>query len=443
MVLVLGEFPNFRHKVRWGGMLVNLLLHIAVVLLLWELLKDLLPARAALAGAAIFAVHPILTEPVAYVFARASMLATLASIVAIHQWIKGKPWMSVGWFFVAMLGKEECAAVPVFLLLMDFSRARRIAWKPFAAIFGVALALGLRTVWAATVTPGSQAGVQAGISPLSYFAAEGVAVLRYLRMVILPWGFTIDPSIARPSLAMAALAWGAVAVLVLLASRRFGDLREGFWFLGGLILLAPSSTILPAADLAADRRMYLPMIAFSALLGLVLTRTNWKAAAAVVFLFAAVAFHYSDLWRNPEELWTEAVRQAPEKIRPRIQLARSVEPARALSILDDAERLMPDNGSVLAEKGRVLLQLGRAGDALGVFGRALAIDPTDARAINNRGAALLALGQDEAAQADFERALDLDGCLFDARLNLLRMGVRKEIPGSCSFTPQQLRALTP
>ncbi len=426
-----------------GWHLVNLLLHIAVVLLLWELLKELLPARAALAGAAIFAVHPILTEPVAYVFARASILATLASVVAIHQWIKGKLWTSVGWFFVAMLGKEECAAVPVFLVLLDFSRARRVAWKPLGAMFGVALALGLRTVWAATVTPGSQAGVQAGISPLAYFAAEGGAVLRYLRMVILPWGFTIDPSISRPSLAISVLAWGAVAVLVLLASRRIGDLREGFWFLGGLILLAPSSTILPAADLAADRRMYLPMIAFSALLGLVLTRTNWKAATAVVFLFAAVAFHYSDLWRNPEELWTEAVRQAPEKIRPRIQLARSVEPARALSILDDAERVMPDNGSVLAEKGRVLLQLGRAGDALGVFGRALAIDPTDARAINNRGAALLALGQADAARADFERALDRDGCLFDARLNLLRMGVRKEIPPSCSFTSQQLRALTP
>jgi hypothetical protein len=345
-----------------------------------------------------------------------------------------------------MLGKEECAAVPVFLLLLDFSKrrrpgGRRMDWKPLSAMFGVAFALGLRTIWAATVTPGSQAGVQAGISPLSYFAAEGGAMLRYLRMAILPWGFTIDPSIARPPLAIAALAWGVVVALVLLASRRFGDLREGFWFLGGLILLAPSSTILPAADLAADRRMYLPMIAFSALLALVLERTNWKTATGVVLLFAIVAFHYSSLWRNPEELWTEAVRQAPEKPRPRIQLARSVEPPRALAILDDAERAMPDNAGVLAEKGRVLLELGQVGDALAAFGRALAIDPTDARAINNRGAALLALGQADAARADFERALDRDACLFDARLNLLRMGIRKETPERCSFTAQQSDAL--
>jgi protein O-mannosyl-transferase len=425
----------------WGWHLVNLLLHIAVVLLLWELLKDLLPAQAALAGAAIFSVHPILTEPVAYVFARASIIATLASVVAIHQWIKGKSWGSVGWFLVAMLGKEECAAVPIFLLLLDFSRRRPVERKPLGAMFVVALALGLRTVWAATVTPGSQAGVQAGISPWSYFAAEGGAVLRYLRMTILPSGLTIDPSIARPSPAIAALAWVVVAALVLVASQRFERLREGFWFLGGLILLAPSSTILPAADLAADRRMYLPMIAFSALLGLVLERTNWKARAAVVLVFAAVAFHYSTLWRNPEELWTEAVRQSPQKIRPRIQLARSVEPVRALSVLGDAERVMPDNAGVLAEKGRVLLELGRAGDALAAFGQALAMNPADARAMNNRGAALLALGQAEAARADFERALDRDACLFDARVNLLRIGIRKEIPEKCSFTRQQLTAL--
>jgi hypothetical protein len=425
----------------WEWHLVNLLLHIAVVLLLWELLKDLLPARAALIGAAIFAVHPMLTEPVAYVFARSSLIATLASIAAIHQWVKGKPWTAVGWFFVAMLGKEECAAVPMFLLLLDFSRRRGIAWKPLGAMFGVAFALGLRTIWATTVIPGSQAGAQAGISPLSYFAAEGGAVLRYLRMVILPWGFSVDPDIAKPSLAMAALAWGLVAVLVWIASRRFSQLREGFWFIGGLILLAPSSTILPAADLAVDRRMYLPMIAFSAMLGLLLERTNWKTSTAIVLFFAALAFHYSGLWRNPEELWTEAVRQAPQKIRTRIQLARSVEPARALSILSDAERIAPDNAAVQSEKGRVLLQLGKPGEALAAFGKALAIDPADARSINNRGAALAALGQADAARGDFERALQRDPCLFDALLNLRRMGVGREIPKSCSFSAQQMSTL--
>jgi tetratricopeptide (TPR) repeat protein len=260
-------------------------------------------------------------------------------------------------------------------------------------------------------------------------------------MVILPWGFSVDPDIGRPTLVMAALAWAVVAVLVWIASRRFEQLREGFWFIGGLILLAPSSTILPAADLAVDRRMYLPMIAFSALLGLLLERTNWKTCTAIVLFFAALAFHYSGLWQNPEELWTEAVRQAPQKIRTRIQLARSVEPARALSVLSDAERIAPDSAAVQSEKGRVLLQLGKPAEALAAFGKALAIDPADARSINNRGAALAALGQADAARGDYERALQRDPCLFDALLNLKRMGMGREIPESCSFTTQQTGAL--
>lgn len=422
--------------------LANLALHVAAVLLLWELFKNLLPHRAALIGAAVFAVHPLLTEPVAYVFARSSVIATLASVVAIHQWIKDKPWAATGWFFVAMLGKEECAAVPVFLVLLDLSRKKPLAWKSLAAMFGVALALGVRAIWAAAMTPGSQAGSQAGISPISYFAAEGGAILRYLRMVVLPWGFSIDPLIDRPGILTAVLFWSAIAALAVVASRRFNQLREGFWFLGGLVLLAPSSTILPAADLAVDRRMYLPMVAFAALLGLLLERAGWKASTAVVAVLAAVSFHYSTLWSNPEELWTEAIRQAPEKVRPRIQLARSVEPARALAVLEDAERVAPDSSAVLAEKGRVLLQLGKTPEALAAFGKALAIDPSDARAMNNRGAALAALGQTDAARADYERALKRNPCLFDARLNLVRMGVRGEIPSGCSFTPQQMDALT-
>jgi protein O-mannosyl-transferase len=421
----------------WPWHAVNLALHIAVVLILWDVLRALLPERAALIGAALFAVHPLLTEPVAYVFARSSLIATLFSLLAIRAWIRDRPWHAVGWFFVAMLGKEECAALPMFFVVLDWSRRRKPNWGPLAACFGIAIALGLRVVWAAAVTPGSQAGAQAGISPLAYLASEGSAILRYLGQIVLPWGFSVDTDMSGAS----PFAWLVVGALVLVASRYFTNLREGFWFLGGLILLAPSSSILPAADLAADRRMYLPMIAFCAVLGLLLARVNWKVAAAVGVVFAGISNHYSALWRNPEELWTEASRQAPAKIRPRIQLARLVPPARALEILSDAERIQPDNPDIFAEKGRVLLQLGKPAEALGAFGRELALSPSDARAVNNRGAALEALGQSDAARADFERAAEKDPCLFDARMNLTRMGVRKELPESCSFTPKQRELL--
>jgi Flp pilus assembly protein TadD len=79
------------------------------------------------------------------------------------------------------------------------------------------------------------------------------------------------------------------------------------------------------------------------------------------------------------------------------------------------------------------LESGDAAQALAEFGRALALAPTNARHIQNRGAALLALGQSEAAKADFLRALQRDPCLKPARENLVRLGVQPP-PDTCPTT---------
>jgi tetratricopeptide (TPR) repeat protein len=203
----------------------------------------------------------------------------------------------------------------------------------------------------------------------------------------------------------------------------FKNLRAGFWLVAGLVLLSPSSSIFPAADLANDRRMYLPLIAIAACLGLLLARVHARVIVAMVIVLAGISVRYTGLWRNPERLWSEAVLRVPDKLRPRLQLARSVPPDRALKILEDARSLAPEDAAVPSEQGRNLLTLGHADEALSAFGRALALDPGNAMLLNNRGAALAALGQGEAAREDFERALAKDPCLVDARVNLARMGV--------------------
>jgi hypothetical protein len=429
-----------------GYHLVNLAVHLAVAALVWEVLRRLIPERAALIAAMIFAVHPFAAEPVNYVFARAILLATLFSLLSIRSWIMERPWPAAAWFALAMLAKEECAALPVFLALLDFSRGTRPPWRtrrwqPLAAMFGVALALGLRTVWATAVTPGALAGFQAGISPLAYFAGQGSVVLQYLSKVVVPWEFSVDYETTRPAAAIAVASWVGVAGLAALASLRFRGLRVGFWFLAGLVLLAPSSSIFPASDLMADRRMYLPLVAFSACAGLALQRLDRRVLGCIVIVLVAISIRYTGLWRNPEALWSEAVRHAPGKLRPRLQLARALPPDRAMLVLDQARELAPDDPSVAAEQGRILLSQGRSAEALGAFGRALALAPNDAQALNNRGAALAALGQSDAARADFERALARDPCLFDARLNLARLGVATADAAGCRYTERQMELM--
>jgi protein O-mannosyl-transferase len=402
----------------WGYHAVNLALHAAAVLLLYECLRRV-AEREALFAALIFAVHPIQAEAVDYVWARSIVLAAVFSFAAWREWIDSHEWRAVAWFGAALLAKEECAAFPLALALLWRPQAPRDTRRwALAAMFCLSLLAAARVVYALAITLGAPAGAQAGITPWHYFLAQGPVIWRYLRLTILPVGFTVDPQIAVPSV------WVGVGAWVALVAIAVGVWRYSRWFAVGVILLLPSSSIFPAEDLAADRRMYLALAALAVVLGQ-LGRSRalptWLAAALVTILAGfSVARTYT--WMSDERLWRDAVAQAPDKIRPKIQLARNVAPTEALALLADAHRLAPNDPNVATDTGKVLLTGGNAAAALSEFGRALALDPRDARNYNNRGVALMALGQREAARQDFERALRMEPGLREARQNLQRLG---------------------
>ena len=96
-----------------------------------------------------------------------------------------------------MLAKEECVAFPLFLVLLNLGMPARVrsTWKPIAAMLGLSLLAGARVLLATIYTPGANAGSSAGISPLAYLASEGPAILRYLRLLLIPAGLTVDPDV--------------------------------------------------------------------------------------------------------------------------------------------------------------------------------------------------------------------------------------------------------
>jgi len=384
----------------------------------YECLRRLLPERAALVAAALFAVHPLQAEAVNYVWGRSIVLAALLCFAALLCWITGRPWAAVAWFAAALLAKEECAAFPLVLAMLPERPRRR---SQIAVMLGLAVAAGARVIYAAAVTPGAPAGLHAGISPWKYLLAQGPVILRYLRLLIVPYGFTVDADIHVPAVWVGVLAWAGIAGLAvfLWRHRRYA---WATWLLAGLILLIPSSSVFPAADLSADRRMYLPMLGFAAAAGWLLTRARTAALATVVVVaLTGVSMGRTHVWMTEERLWREAVRRAPEKVRPKIQLSRAVPAAEALELLAQARNLAPYDPEVAAETGKILLSEGQAEGAIEEFGRALALDPRDARNFNNRGVALEALGQTAAARQDFERALGIDPGLTEARQNLEKL----------------------
>src|ERR1035437_8573375 len=356
-----------------GYHLFNLLFHLAAVLLAWECLRRLLPERTALVAAVLFAMHPIQSEAVNYVWARGIVLAAIFCFGALWQWLDGRPWIALAWFALALLAKEECAAFPLLLVWLGwrgslrgkFTAARKsLGLRPcdvvplratppdpkgvprsglrsepgpegtpsasgfavapklavtalgaLAAMFALALAAGARVIWATAALPGAPAGLQAGISPAQYLLVQGAVICRYLQLFAAPYGFTVDPDISV-HLPVGIAAWA------LLVGATFWLLRReracATWWIAGLILLIPSSSIFPAADVSADRRMYLPMFAFAAAAGLLLARVKAPAVlAAIALLLVGLSVQRTMVWMTEESLWREAVARAPRKLRPK------------------------------------------------------------------------------------------------------------------------------
>ena len=411
---------------------IDLALHLIAILLLYDVLERLIGERAAFIASLIFAVHPMQAEAVNYIFARATELDTVLCLAALASWVRGRHWWAVAWFAAALSAKEECVTFPVFLFLLDRWTAKaKIKRLPLLVMLLLSLVAGLAVYIAVLRTPGAPAGPRAGISAGNYLLTQGPVILRYLRLLIFPWGFNVDPEIPIPPLWLGLCAWLLLIGMLALAFRRFQMSKGAFWFIAGFVLLLPSSSIFAAEDFAADRRMYLPMIAFAAFLGILLEHARPAFVAAIAVVLIGLSVQRTLIWRTEQALWADAVEKSPGKVRPKVQLARASDPQAALTLLEQAKSLAPNDLRIAEEEGRVFLSTGDSARALSEFGRALALDPDNAGALNNRGAALLALGQSKAARQDFERALAIDPCQRDARANLARLGISRQTPERC------------
>jgi len=339
---------------------VNVALHAANAALAFKLLDRLAPAL-------IFAVHPLCAEPVNYVFARPTLLAALFSLACGLDWKGNRRWRAMVWLALALASKEDALAVPLVVLLFE----RRLS-KPLAAMFALCAAAGAWSLHAAASIAGSGAGAQAGLGPFEYFQAQGAVVCTYLLKVVAPYGLALD----RPVHAN----WGWIGWAIVFGAAAIWRNR---YFVAALILLAPSSSFIPLADLAADRRMYLSVVALAAAL------PAWTAWSVPVL--AAMSIAQTQVWRTEETLWRHVVHWSGGKLRPTIQLSRAVSPQECLTILEPVEKKWPDEASVPAEMGRCALQTGDAARALRHFGRALALDPNNESAKANRDVAIRAL----------------------------------------------------
>jgi tetratricopeptide (TPR) repeat protein len=382
----------------WAFRLTNIAIHVLAVQLCFGALRLLLDSKHALWAALLYALHPLQSEAVLYIFARPVLLMGALLWAALHQWLRGRFAPSLILYLLALGAKEEAVFFPVLLLLLYLTRGQHRAARPALAIaFALAVAAGLSGLWNAATIAGSGAGLEAGITPLRYFATQLSSFGLYALRFVYPAAIVFDNS---PSPLPSAFAWLWLAPAAALAWKRHTPIA--LCLAAAWIALAPTSSILPLADLSADRRMYLAVPCLAAAW---LPPRPLRYALSVYF--AAFTLFHSSQWRSPQTLWVRSYAHT-HTLRPALELARLVPDEEAAAILESRRAIGEADPNFHTELGRLALSRNDAASALRHFGKALALDPDRASHYYNRGVTLHALGQADAAREDFARALRID-----------------------------------
>jgi tetratricopeptide (TPR) repeat protein len=426
-----------------GGMdpyayhVVNVLLHLANTLLLLAIARrHLAPLTAGLA-AALFALHPIQTESVTYIFARSSVLAASFALLCFWFFLRDRLAISACFFGLSLLAKEETIALPAFLALYDYARQRRLRWGYYGALLAFAALAAARLFYLLETVPDAQAGFRLRNVPAHLYALTQFRVLWiYLRLLLFPAGLNLDHDVAlsqgllSPWTTLPAMLGilGLVAGLGWMLWKKRS--RPALWALGFLVLLAPSSSFVPQADLIFEHRTYYPLtslvIVAAAALAAGLHRLPRAAIwAAVTILLAALSagvWKRNRVWHDEKTLWTDVLAKSPNKARPYLGLGRALaaeDPQRAKELMERGLQLDPNFADLQTNLGVVLMRLDDPRAALERFQKAMAITGPSAEHWNNIGAAQFRMGDPHAAQSSYRAALSLDPCFANARLNLM------------------------
>lgn len=279
----------------------NLLLHAAAALLLRQAFLRRLPARAAEAGALLFALAPVQTEAVAMITGRSEVMAALFMLAAwllLEPGRRGGRSAGVAAFAAATLCKEPAALFPAWLALSDWvfhgrrpwDRDRRGVYLACAGWLG-ALLLIRRAVLGAFVEGGPalfDSRLTAALTwsrfALRHYAVPALTGLDQCadyRGGLIPAAGTAEPAAwLALTLVLGLLAWAARA-----AWRRR---QAGFWVLGPALLLLPTSHLIAPLDtIGAERFLYLPMAGLAAAAGWFYDRARVSRPRAAAALGAA------------------------------------------------------------------------------------------------------------------------------------------------------------
>lgn len=431
-----------------GFRAVNVLLHALNALLLAAIVRRTLrlpyfggrfadcAGLVAFTVALIWAIHPLVTETVEYVTQRTELMACLFYFATIYASIRYWERAAAGWLLAAvaacwagMASKEVVASAPILVLLFDrtfFRRTLREAWQYSRPLYVGLFSSWLLLVCLAGAGPRSaSAGFHLGIPATNWWYTQAEMLLVYLKLAVWPWPLSIHYE--PPYLTSFDSAWMylvpvaalAVATLVLLWRRS----AVGYAATLAFAILAPTFVVPIVTEIAAERRMYMPLAALTtlviaggfALLCRTLNVSTSKrllafVTVALAILLGIVSNQRLKAYADELTLWQDALAHQPgiataeynvgTILLERDDAAAAVEHfRRAIELRDNYPQAHHNLGSALSK-------LGRADEATKAFARAVELEPRYALGHVKLGYTALQEGRPNEARQVFQKALD-------------------------------------
>lgn len=455
----------------------NFLLHLANSALVYFVLKALLEhagrtgrrvAAAAGFSAAVFLLHPLQTEAVAYIASRSEVLSVFFSFAALLVFLRRKE-TAVSWAHAVMVlllvglgavSKETAVAMVGVLLLTDWYFNPGFSfegigknWRLYLPLVAGGLAGG-SFVYRLASREGT-AGSSLPFKPIDYLCTQFQVVWDYARLFVLPYGQNLDhghPIVKAPG---DVVSWFGLAAIVAVVGAAFWWRKDyPLASLGALtffVLLTPTSSILPIADAMVERRVYFASLGLLLIVCEVVSRWTLNAGkvaalTTVTVVLGVLTMFRSELYTSTQAMWVESVKENPRNYRAQFQLAfsyyekgectQSLEHYKAASLLQKPDyRLLVDwalaldcaddvpgaiarlkeatklenTSTAWSTMGMIYGKRNQPDLALEALNHALSLNKRDAMTWVYRGNVYYTLGQPQRALEDFEAALVRDG----------------------------------
>jgi tetratricopeptide (TPR) repeat protein len=418
-----------------GYHLVSIGLHAASACVLGVILRRL-SVPGAFVAAALFALHPVHVESVAWISEIKNTLSGLLYLLAalmylsFHQSRRGADYAAAAILFVlALFAKSVTATLPAALLVVIWWQRGRLSWtldvRPILPLLLLGVAGGLTTAWVEREHVGAT-GEVFDLSSAQRVLLAGRACWFYLGKLVWPADLAFiyprwDISATSPAAyAYLAAALAVLGVLWWLRRRTRGPLAAALFFVGTLVPALGFFDVYPFRySFVADHFQYLasigPLVLAAALVATAVQHRRpleLAAAAALGLVLATLTVRQSSAYVDAETLYRRTLATNPAcwlclNNLAMMHLDRGGAPADSLAQVEQALALNPRIGEVHDNRGILLRMTGRREEALEAHRAAVRLAPDMPRAHYNLGVELQAAGRPQEALTHYQTAAQL------------------------------------